>query len=230
MGVLPSGNMKEVINHPVHIGNVIRNATVFDFKNLRGGAVNTDNLLQTVARLFALLDERNVDYLLVGGIALLQYIEVRNTQDIDLIMSVASLENLPEIRIVERSDEFARGQFDELRIDLLLTGNPLFDLVRHEHAATRKFVEQDIRCATVEGLLLLKLYALPSLYREGNFTRVGIYENDIATLMQLYRPQLDSILAKLSLHLSESDNQSVREIIGEIEQRLARFRQRTEPH
>lgn len=222
--------MKAVIHHPVHIGNVIRNAIVFDFKNLRGGAVNTDNLLQTVARLFALLDERNVDYLLVGGIALLQYIEGRNTQDIDLIMSVASLENLPEIRIVERSDEFARGQFDELRIDLLLTGNPLFDLVRHEHAATRKFVEQDIRCATVEGLLLLKLYALPSLYREGNFTRVGIYENDIATLMQLYRPQLDSILAKLSLHLSESDNQSVREIIGEIEQRLARFRQRTEPH
>lgn len=222
--------MKAVIHHPVHIGNVIRNAIVFDFKNLRGGAVNTDNLLQTVARLFALLDERNVDYLLVGGIALLQYIEGRNTQDIDLIMSVASLENLPEIRIVERSDEFARGQFDELRIDLLLTGNPLFDLVRREHAATRKFVEQDIRCATVEGLLLLKLYALPSLYREGNFTRVGIYENDIATLMQLYRPQLDSILAKLSLHLSESDNQSVREIIGEIEQRLARFRQRTEPH
>ena len=112
----------------------------------------------------------------------------------------------------------------------MLTGNPLFDLVRREHAATRKFVEQDILCATVEGLLLLKLYALPSLYREGNFTRVGIYENDIATLMQLYRPQLDSILAKLSLHLSESDNQSVREIIGEIEQRLARFRQRTEPH
>lgn len=222
--------MKAVIHHPVHIGNVIRNAIVFDFKNLRGGAVNTDNLLQTVARLFALLDERNVDYLLVGGIALLQYIEGRNTQDIDLIMSVASLENLPEIRIVERSDEFARGQFDELRIDLLLTGNPLFDLVRREHAATRKFVEQDIRCATVEGLLLLKLYALPSLYREGNFTRVGIYENDIATLMQLYRPQLDSILAKLSPHLSESDNQSVREIIGEIEQRLARFRQRTEPH
>jgi hypothetical protein len=28
-------------------------------------------------------------------------------------------------------------------------------------------------CATVEGLLLLKLYALPLLYRGGDFTRVS---------------------------------------------------------
>jgi hypothetical protein len=35
----------------------------------------------------------------------------------------------------------------------------------------------------VEGLILLKLYALPSLYRQGNFAKVGIYENDVATLL-----------------------------------------------
>ena len=72
----------------VHIGQVVRNATVFNFKNWQGKPLNTDSLLQTVSRLFALLHERQVEYLLVGGVALLQYIEGRNTEDIDLIMAL----------------------------------------------------------------------------------------------------------------------------------------------
>jgi len=74
----------------VHIGKVIQNAIVFNFKNLAKNTVNSDTLLQNVAQLFALLKERKIDYLLVGGIALLQYIEGRNTEDIDLIMALAS--------------------------------------------------------------------------------------------------------------------------------------------
>ncbi len=219
--------MEASVTHRVHIGYVIRNAIVFNFRNSLGGAVMTDHLLQTVSRLFALLDERQIEYLLVGGIALLQYIEGRNTQDIDLIMAVSSLEKLPEIQIIEQNMDFARGQFNELQIDLLLTRNPLFDEVKREYATTQQFVEQAIPCATVEGLLLLKLYALPSLYRQGSFTRVGIYENDIATLMQLYRPALDPLFAELSQHLSATDLKAVREIVAEIEQRIARFQQKS---
>lgn len=220
--------MEAVVTNRVHIGNVIRNAIVFNFKNSLGGAVITDNLLQTVSRLFALLDERQIDYLLVGGIALLQYIEGRNTQDIDLIMAVSSLEKLPEIRIIEQNEDFARGQFNELQIDLLLTRNPLFDKVKRDYATTQQFVEQAIPCATVEGLLLLKMYALPSLYRQGSFARVGIYENDIATLMQLYQPALDPLFTELSKHLSAIDLKAVREIVAEIEQRIARFQQKSD--
>jgi hypothetical protein len=220
--------METINTKQVHIGNVIRNAIVFNFGNSLGGAMSTDSLLQTVARLFTLLDERQIEYLLVGGIALLQYVEGRNTQDIDLIMAVSSLEKLPEIRISEQNVDFARGQLNELQIDLLLTRNPLFDKVRREYATTRPFVEQTIPCATVEGLLLLKLYALPSLYRQGSFARVGIYENDIATLMQLYQPALTPLFAELSQHLSATDLKEVREIVVEIEQRIARFHQRTE--
>jgi hypothetical protein len=219
--------METVITKPVHIGNVIRNAIVFNFRNSLGGAVITDNLLQSVARLFALLDERQTEYLLVGGIALLQYIEGRNTQDIDLIMAVSSLERLPEIRIVEQNEDFARGLFDGLQIDLLLTRNKLFDKVKRDYATTKPFVEQAIPCATVEGLLLLKMYALPSLYRQGSFARVGIYENDIATLMQLYQPALAPLFAELSQHLSATDLKAVREIVAEIEQRIARFQQKS---
>lgn len=72
-------------------------------------------------------------------------------------------------------------------------------------------------------MLLLKLYALPSLYRQGDFVRVGIYENDIATLIFSYRPDLEPLFNELAHHLSETDVTAVREIVSEIEQRIDRF-------
>lgn len=216
--------MSTVSTQPkVHIGNVIRNALIFNFKNWRGEAVNTDALLQTVARLFVLLQERQIEYLLVGGIAMLQYIEGRNTEDIDLIMSLSSLKKLPEFQTTSQDANFVRGKFNELKIDILLTSNPLFDKVRQNYATTQRFAEQNIPCATVEGLLLLKLYSLPSLYRQGNFARVGIYENDITTLIHYYRPQLEPLLNELARHFSDTDLAAVREAIAEIRGRIERF-------
>jgi hypothetical protein len=207
----------------VHIGKVIQNAVIFNFRNLRKDTVNSESLLESVARLFTLFKEREIEYLLVGGIALLQYIEGRNTEDIDLIMALSSLKKLPEIEITSEDINFARGEFGELQIDFLLTRNRLFEKVRKKYATTQYFVEQEIPCATVEGLLLLKLYALPSLYRQGNFARVGIYENDIATLIYSYQPELDPLLEELTEHLSDTDVVAVREIVSEIEQRIDRF-------
>jgi SAM-dependent methyltransferase len=207
----------------VHIGNVIRNALVFNFKNWRGEAVDTDALLQTVARLFALLQERQIEYLLVGDIAMLQYTEGRNTEDIDLIMSLSSLKKLPEFQTTSQDANFMRGKFNELKIDILLASNRLFEEVRRHYATTGRFAERDIPCATVEGLLLLKLYSLPSLYRQGNFARVGIYENDIATLIHYYRPQLEPLLDELAHHFSDTDLVAVREITAEIKGRIERF-------
>lgn len=212
-----------VIQPKVHIGKVIRNAVVFNFKHSQEERVNTDQLLQTVEQLFLLLHQRKIEYLLVGGIALLQYIEGRNTEDIDLIMALSSLKKLPEIRITSQDTNFARGLFEELQIDLLLTRNTLFEKVRRHYATTQPFAEQTIPCATVEGLLLLKLYALPSLYRQGNFARVGIYENDVATLLQAYRPPLDPLFKELANHVSESDLAALHDIVGDIQRRLERF-------
>ena len=207
----------------ISISHVIRNAIVFNFNNWQGGLLNPNNLLQTVPRLFALLDEREIEYLLVGGIALLQYVRGRNSEEINLIMALSSLKKVPEIELISQDINFARGQFEGLQIDFLLTRNRLFDKVRRNYATMRPYVERDIRCATVEGLLLLKLYALPSLYRQFDFSRVGLYENDIATLMQHYQPALEPLFDELALHLSETDLVSVREIVDEIEQRIARF-------
>ena len=208
----------------VRIDEVIRNARVFNPQNWHGGGVATEGLLQDVDRLFRLLTERGVEYVLVGGIALLQYVEGRNTEDIDLIMALASLKALPELKVVSQDRDFARAQFDQLQIDLLLTRNRLFDLVRRRYTTTAHFMERSIPCATVEGLLLLKLYALPSLYRQGNFARVSLYENDIATLLNDYQPPLDPVWDELSPHLSPTDLAAVQAIAADIQARIERFR------
>lgn len=206
------------------IGNVIRNAVVFNIKNWRGEAMNTDSLLASVEQLFTLLEARKIDYVLVGGIALLHYVEGRNTEDLDLIMALSSLEKLPEITISSQDMYFVRGEYGELQIDILLTKNPLYKKVQSKFALTHHFLDRDIPLATVEGLLLLKLYALPSLYRQGNFARVGIYENDIATLMHEYKPDITLLTKELSSYVSDNDLAEIENIISEIQHRIERFR------
>lgn len=208
---------------PVRISQVVRNAVQFNARRWRNSPMNPDLMPQAVSDLFRLLDQRGIDYGLVGGIALLSYVEGRNTDDIDLIVAVASLDRLPEITLTSRDLDFARGQFQGLQIDFLLTSNPLFEQVRRRHTTVQRFEERDITTATVEGLLLLKLYALPSLYREGNFARVGLYENDVATLLYYYQPDQTAILSELASHLSASDLAEVRGILDEIAQRIHRF-------
>src|SRR6476660_1492289 len=190
--------MRPTISPRVHIGEVIRNAVVFNPETTQDILMNSELLIETVARFFSLLHEREIDYVLVGDIALLQYVEGRNTEDIDLIMAVSALEKLPELSLETRDGDFARGKFGNLKVDVLLTSNPLFDAVRKDHTTSKRFVEQEIVCVTVEGLILLKLYVLPSLYRQGNFTRVGLYENDVATLIHIHNPPLPSILSELA--------------------------------
>lgn len=212
--------------NPVHIGKVVRDAVLFDFKNSYEELLNAEQLPEAVDRLFAVLAERGVDYLLVGGVALLQYVEGRNTEDVDLIMAVSDLEKFYEIDVIDRNPNFVRGSFEGLKVYVLLSSNPLFENVRRRYATTGRFLEREIPCATVEGLLILKLYALPSLYRQGDFARVGLYENDVATLLQAYRLEIEPLMEELSDHLTPSDLSSVRDILHEILQRIERFQKR----
>ena len=207
---------------PLAIGEIVRNGIAFDLKNWGGQTMN-DDLKIMVERLFALLSERQVDYVVVGGVALLQYVEGRNTQDIALIMALSSLERLPEIELTERDESYARGTYEGLQIDILLTQNPLFAFVRQQHASPAVYAESTITTATVEGLILLKLYALPSLYRQGDFARVGIYENDVATLLHAYRPNVKALLVELAPFVSDSDSQEIRDIVKDLQTRFSRF-------
>ena len=92
------------------------------------------DLYSASSRLFALLEERGVAYVLVGGIAMLTYVEGRNTQDLDLIVSRNDLCKIPEIHIDDQNAEFARARYGDLRVDFLFTDSKLFDHVRQKHA------------------------------------------------------------------------------------------------
>ena len=218
------------------IAEIVRNAVLFGPDAWEGGSLperkmdpnQPQNILPTdrdVVELFTLLGERRVPYLLVGGIAMLRYVEGRNTEDIDLLMSLPSLRQLPEISIEEQNEYFIRGRFRSVRVDVLLTANALFAEAQQSFGTTHRFAELDVPTATPEGLVLLKLYALPSLYRQGLFDRVSIYEGDIASLMQRHRPAMEPLLQRLQTHLETGDMHELRGIVRDIEARIARFEQ-----
>lgn len=87
----------------------------------------------------------------------------------------------------------------------------------------QNFLDREIPLAAVEGLLL-KLYALPSLYRPGNFARVGIYENDIAALLYYYQSNVPSLLRELSKYVNENDLAETKSVITDIQNRIKRFK------
>jgi hypothetical protein len=87
-------------------------------------------------------------------------------------------------------------------------------------------VERVVPCATVEGLLLLKLFALPSLYRQAQFSKVNIYEADVANLIARYKIPTQPLLDELAKHMLASDVDEIRRIVADIEDRIARQSQR----
>jgi hypothetical protein len=168
----------------IDIAEVLRDARLGDLRTLAEDPTGYDELHRATNALFDLLDSRGVDYVLVGGLAVLQYLPGRNTRDIDLIMSHADLDRLPELELISRDNDFARASFEGVQLDLLLTSNPVFELVRERFSTVQPFRGRDIRSATPEGLVLMKLFALPSLYRQGDFGRVTLYEGDVQWLIQ----------------------------------------------
>jgi hypothetical protein len=215
------------IQSSIQIGEIIQNAIEFNIKNWSGNMNPSDSLIQTVQDFFHVLEERKIGFVLVGGIALLHYVEGRNTQDLDLLMSLASLKKIPELEITHQDLYFARAVYEQLQIKVLLTQNPLFNKVNKKYAKVQHYLDRDIPIVTVEGLILLKLYALPSLYRQGNFARVGIYETDIATLIHAYHPDISALTKELSNYLDENDRIEIDSILEDIQKRIHRFTDET---
>jgi hypothetical protein len=182
---------------------------------------------QDAMDLFRLLAERRVDYLLVGGMAMLTYVKGRNTKDVDLLMSVAALEQLPELKVEDRNDFFARGKFRSIQVDLLLTKNPLFKIVQERFATRHPFEELSVPIATVEGMIVLKLFALPSLYRQMDLDRAAIYETDVTMLLARHSPVIEPLLALAEKHVELGDKKELKKIVSECEERAAKLRRRT---
>lgn len=195
----------------VAIDQVLEAAQAFDVKNR---APMTD--LRSVAEgLFDELEREHADYLLVGGLALLAYIEGRNTQDVDLIVDPGVVSRLPwHGRILDH--DFAEAAYRGIHVDLLLTSNPVFRHVATSERASLMFGHREIPCASRGGMLLLKLYALPSLYRQGKFARVALYEADIRMLLLDAEVDMAGIFALLEGRMLATDVAELRTIVREL--------------
>ncbi len=180
-------------------------------------------LSQDVQDFFKTLSDRSISYVLVGGVALLRYVEGRNTQDIDVLLSPKAMKSIPELAIIQDDDPVVRTRFRSVPVDVLLTTDPLFKLVSKKYASIHKFQNVEVTCATVEGLLLLKLYALPSLYRQGFMQRAALYENDILMLLQSCKSDMGLVLVELEPFVEAGALAELTSIVSEIQSRLARM-------
>jgi hypothetical protein len=192
------------------IDEIIQNGMVFNLFR----ETPMDDIRGVVRALFNDLQKARVDYMLVGGVALLSYIQGRNTQDIDLIVAPKQLHKLHWQATVQDKD-FGKANYQGLQVDLLLTTNPLFAYIQRNERTLVSFDEMSIPSATREGLLILKLYALPSLYRQGNMARVALYETDIRMLRQGAEVDEEKLLTLLSRHLAPHDTDELRRILQE---------------
>jgi hypothetical protein len=73
---------------------------------------------------------------------------------------------------------------------------------------------------------LLKLFALPSLYRQGQLNKASIYENDILQLLLSQSVDVSKLTRILADHVIATDLQELQVVVAEIESRIQRFRAR----
>lgn len=184
------------------------------------GSPDGSGLTQATSRFLQSLNEHHISHLLVGAMAMLQHIDGRPTRDIDLIIALKDLDKIPGYQLEERNEWFATGTVGPVRVDLLFTENPLFNEVLANHAETRILLDTPIRCATAEGIILLKLFALPSLYRQGNARRAAIYETDILQLLLLQPLDFQSLLLQLQPHMTPSDINALHQVLADIQHRI----------
>lgn len=177
-----------------------------------------------VTAFLSLLHERDIPFVVVGGIALLQHVSGRNTDDIDLIISAPRLSHIPELFVRDRNEMFAYGHFSDLRVGVLFAEHALFGKIAQDFTIPMNYGIGVLPTATVDGLLLLKLFALPSLYRQFDFDRIAIYEADIMQLLRHSTNPNSFFIDVLAHHISDSDCKELEITLGETRARLARVR------
>lgn len=66
----------------------------------------------------------------------------------------------------------------------------------------------------------MKLFALPSLYRQGQIERADLYETDILQLLRLDPVTDERLLAQLHRHLTETDLKALAGVLEDLRKRL----------
>ena len=73
---------------------------------------------------------------------------------------------------------------------------------------------------------MLKLYALPSLYRQMELDRTALYETDITMLLARHQPEIGPLLALVERHVEPGDVKELRKIAAECTGRAERLLKR----
>lgn len=182
--------------------------------------------LDALKQFVSVLDAESIDYALVGGVALMVAAdESRPTDDLAFIVAPERLETVEKVSLISKDANFGRYQWEGITIDALYTNNKIFSYALKNYRCTYDFGECSIASLTAEGLFLLKLYALPSLYLQTQFDRANTYELDLIRLFrrtpEIREEQLFNFLQK---HLEFSQIKELREIVEECRQKSQRKR------
>lgn len=174
--------------HQLAICQSIYDANAFNIRNWRDGfPVDYDMLPELVIKFLNLLEEKQVDFCVVGGIAYLAYIQDRNTKDLDILLSVTELEKIIDyVEITNKDVNFTNAVFEGMQIDFLKTSNSLFEYVKNHETTKYDFTEGLYPIATVNGLVLMRFDAIVDLYQKGNFNKIIFYERDLQVLTHNY--------------------------------------------
>ncbi len=210
----------------IGIKDIIYSANAFDIKNwFNTYQMNADNLPQSVDKFLKLLSHHKIDIVIVGGIALLSYMQDRNTQDLDLIASKADFYKIASsLKTIESDENFANCEtFDGLKVDFLFTENVIFNYVKKAFCQKRDYQEGSFYIATVEGLVLMKLYAWADLRFNGQLfddkfllTKSLRYKNDIEVLLLNYEVNLTPLEKILKKNLDAAKFGLVKDLIDRI--------------
>jgi hypothetical protein len=141
------------------------------------------------------------------------------------VLALREIKDLPEIIIESHDEHFALARFRSLRVDVLRSEIGFFREVKEKNCERMMFAGREIPCATPLGLVLLKLHALPSLFRQFQHGKITLYEGDIQMLLEKYPQSHTAVMAGLQPFVSPSEWKELDRILADIEQRIERIRQ-----
>jgi hypothetical protein len=162
----------------------------------------------------------STEYVLVGGLAIRLYIESRNTEDIDILCSSNSaLTLIPNAKL---NKDFGNGMYKDIKVDFLLTENKFFNRIFNQYKQVITVEDLELTVVTVEGLILLKCYALPALYQQGNFRRADLYEADLKGLLRISNINEEDIYTELKPFMLQGHLSEVMNLLNEIRYKLGK--------
>jgi hypothetical protein len=97
------------------------------------------------------LEAAGADYVIVGCIALLQHVPGRNTSVLDLIVSLTTLQKIPEFVVNEETSLFATGRFHDLRVDILKIEHAFFAMIRRLYSRSMPYDVGSLPTIAIDG-------------------------------------------------------------------------------